>query len=299
MATASQITTIDASAMTTGGALVQTARSATAASTYTGSLGDDTFIMMNKSDVLDGGAGTSDTLDINKAFVLGGIEVDLSSTTDQVTTFNGAANTAVQKGFENVDVSGVTGSFGAQVTAISTGSTITGTANADVITGGAGIDTITAGVGADTITGGAGADIFNFANGDTATPSATNFDTITDYAADEVIDWTTGNVTVNSSSVSAASGTAGLAGSGAAATFDAADTTLAEHIVAIEAALVDATHTAGEAAHWQEGSDTFVFITDGVSGVGANDIVIKLTGVDSTDAATDVATISSTNFTLS
>ena len=160
-ATGSQITTIDASAMTTGGALVQTARSATVASTYTGSLGDDTFIMMNKSDVLDGGAGTSDTLDIDKAFVLGGIEVDLSSTTNQISTFNGAANTAVQKGFENVDVSGVTGSFGAQITAISTGSTITGTGNADVVNGGAGVDTIVTTAGNDAVLAGAGNDIFS------------------------------------------------------------------------------------------------------------------------------------------
>jgi hypothetical protein len=156
------VTTINASGMTTGGSVVQEGRSATVASTYTGTLGDDTFIMMNKSDVIDGGAGTSDTLDINKAFVLGGIAVDLSSTTNQVSTFNGSANTAVQKGFENVDVSGVSGSFGAQITAISTGSTITGTANADVITGGAGADIIhfngTTDIDdIDTIAGGAGA----------------------------------------------------------------------------------------------------------------------------------------------
>ena len=161
-ATNADVTTIDASGMATGGSFVQTGRSATAASTYTGSAGADTFIMMNKSDVLDGAAGTNDTLDINKAFVLGGIEVDLSSTTNQVSTFNGSANAAIQKGFENVDVSGVTGSFGAQITAISTGSTITGTANADVITGGAGADIIhfkgTTDIDdVDTIAGGAGA----------------------------------------------------------------------------------------------------------------------------------------------
>jgi len=45
----------------------------------------------------------------------------LSSTTDQITTFNGAANAAIQKGFLNVDVSGVTGNFGAQIAANAAG----------------------------------------------------------------------------------------------------------------------------------------------------------------------------------
>jgi hypothetical protein len=178
IATASQITTINASTMTAGGALVQTARSATDASTYTGSVGDDSFIMMNQSDVIDAGAGTSDTLTITKVSVLGGMAVDLSSTTDQITTFNGAANATVQIGFENVNVLGVTGSFGAEITAISTGSTITGTVNADVINGGAGTDTIqftggtavTAGalvanLGVDVITNfTGGTDKFNFSD---------------------------------------------------------------------------------------------------------------------------------------
>ena len=194
-ATNADVTTIDASGMATGGSFVQTGRSATAASTYTGSAGADTFIMMNKSDVLDGAAGTNDTLDINKAFVLGGIEVDLSSTTNQVTTFNGSANTAVQKGFENVDVSGVTGSFGAQITAISTGSTITGTANADVITGGVGADTIIINTGtvgdSDIMDGGAGADTLSIAAGLTATidgdTDIVNVETITLGVASTVI----------------------------------------------------------------------------------------------------------------
>jgi trimeric autotransporter adhesin len=181
------VTTIDASGMSTGGSIIQTGRSATAASTYTGSDGADTLMMLHASDVIDGAAGTTDTLDINKAMVLGGIAVDLSATADQITTFNGAANTAVQKGFENVDVSGVTGSFGAQITAISTGSTITGTANADVINGGAGVDTITGGAGNDTIDAGAGADTIKIAYGGEGVDTITTF---TAGASGDVIDFT-------------------------------------------------------------------------------------------------------------
>ena len=64
IATGTDIATIDASGMGTGGTVVPTGRTRTASSTYTGSAGDDTFIMLNISDTLSGGAGT-DTLDIN------------------------------------------------------------------------------------------------------------------------------------------------------------------------------------------------------------------------------------------
>jgi hypothetical protein len=133
------ITTIDASA-TTGG-VTMTGRTSTAVNNLTGGTGADTFIMLNKGDVLDGGTGT-DVLDINFAAILGGIEVDLSSTTSQVSTFNGSANAAAQVGFESVELTGYTGSFGAQVTANKAGSTITGTVNTDSLTAGAGADVV-------------------------------------------------------------------------------------------------------------------------------------------------------------
>lgn len=117
-------------------------RAGSTAMTLTGGSGGDTLIMKNASDVIDSGTGT-DTLKIVQNAVLGGFQIDLSSTVDQVTTYNGAANAAIQKGFENVDVSGITGTFGADITAVSTGSTIAGTSNSDVITLGAGADTVT------------------------------------------------------------------------------------------------------------------------------------------------------------
>jgi hypothetical protein len=144
------VTTLDASGMSTGGAVTQTARSTTGAVQYTGSTGDDTFIMMAQGDVINGGNGTGDTLDINFTGILGGIAVDLSSTGDQVSSVDSVANTAVQSNFENVDLAGYT-AFGASVTGSSAANTIVGTAQVDSITGGNGIDTITSGNGADVI----------------------------------------------------------------------------------------------------------------------------------------------------
>jgi hypothetical protein len=175
---------IDASGMTTGGSVVQTARAGTTAADYKGTAGADTFIMANTSDVIVAGAG-ADTLDVNLVAVLGGIVVDLSKD-DVVVSANGVLNTTVQSGFTNVDLAGYTGGFGAVVTAHKDGSTITGTAATDQITGGAGDDTIivaTAGAANnDVINGGGGTDTLHFAAGNnslTTDASLVGVETIT------------------------------------------------------------------------------------------------------------------------
>jgi hypothetical protein len=166
------VTSINASGMTTGGSFTQTGRSQTTAATYTGSVGNDTFRMAHANDVIDGAAGTGDTLVITGNYILGGIQIALNATGDQVTTFNGSANAAIQSGFENVDLSAITGSAQADITAASTGSSIKGTANVDQINGGAGVDTVFAGAGADTVTLGDGNDIFVLDNVTTDTVNA-------------------------------------------------------------------------------------------------------------------------------
>ncbi len=173
------VTTIDASGMDEGGSFVQTGRSSTAASTYTGSDGDDTFMMNHGDDAIAAGAGTGDNLVVTKNLILGGIKVDLSKTGDQVTTFNGNSNSAVQSGFESVDLSNITGSFGSEITAIKGGSTIIGTANTDVITGGAGADTITGGNGIDEIAVGAGGDTVSL----TGISAVANRDNVTGFVS--------------------------------------------------------------------------------------------------------------------
>jgi hypothetical protein len=134
------IRTIDGSGMTTGGQIIMNAREATGASTYTGSSGADTFIMRHSGDAIAGGSG-ADTLDVNFVSVIGGISIDLTSTTDQIGTFNGAANAAAQTGFRHVTLDGYSGNP-AEVTASASGSTITGTASNDAFTMGAAADTV-------------------------------------------------------------------------------------------------------------------------------------------------------------
>ncbi len=133
------VRTIDASGMS-GGGVVITASSVTGASTITGSSAADTFIMANAADAIAAGDG-ADTLTVKYTSVLGGISVNLSATGDQITTFNGSSNIAVQSGFQHVNLAAYNGN-GAEVTASSSGSTITGSSSVDSIILGSGVDTL-------------------------------------------------------------------------------------------------------------------------------------------------------------
>ena len=176
------IASINAAGSVSG--VTQLARAATSSVIYTGGAGNDTFIMTHSGDVINAAGGTSDKLDVNKNAILGGINIDLNAD-NQVVSFNGGSISGTVTGFEDVDLAGYTGAFGAQVSGLNTvGSTIIGTGNADEINGGTGVDTITGGAGADNLSGGAGADTFVYAAGvaDTvaAAASVAGIDKITD-----------------------------------------------------------------------------------------------------------------------
>jgi hypothetical protein len=165
-AVAAGYTTINAANLVGDLVVAATARGSDAM-TITGGTGADTIEMENAADVITGGAGTvSDDLHVTFSGTGGAIVVDLSSTTDQVTLFNGVANSAAQTGFEDIDVSAYvqTGSVGADITGTTGANVITGTGYADTIRGGAGDDVISGGVGADIINVGTGADTVSLAS---------------------------------------------------------------------------------------------------------------------------------------
>ncbi|MGA6829366.1 calcium-binding protein, partial [Nitrospira sp. NS4] len=106
-------------------------------------------------DSIDAGAD-SDTL-VLSGIVPGNhiVEVDLSSTTDQVVSIGGVPDALAQISFENLDASGI-GSF----------VTVIGSAGDNVIIGSTGTDSLTGGAGNDTLNGGLGADTYLFGRGD-------------------------------------------------------------------------------------------------------------------------------------
>ena len=106
------IASIDASGGLSGLSINAAARANTGAMTITGSDAADTIAMENTGDVLTGG---SDTLAIAKTAILVGLNVDLTSTTDQVASFNGAATTGTVLGLRMLMLVDLVLGFGAQV----------------------------------------------------------------------------------------------------------------------------------------------------------------------------------------
>jgi hypothetical protein len=177
-----------------------------------------------------------------------------------------------------------------------------GSAGVDRIIGLAGADTITGGTGADVMTGGTGADTFVFAAGASGLPSATNFDTITDFAsASDVIDYAAA-LTITAGVVGFAAGVASISAGGVAA-FNAGDNTTALRLIAAEAGInSNGAATAGQAVVFQgagaDAANAYIFVSDGVDGIGANDVLIQLVGVNTALAAFDTLTIVAGNATL-
>jgi len=181
----SYVKTVDASTLVADLNMDTASRSGTQAMTITGGSGNDTVVMKNISDVLDGGSNGAtsatnpgDKLVPSFTLVSGGMIVDLSSTTDQITAVGINPNGAIQKGFESIDLTNVSGG-GAEVTAASAGSWITGTSKTDVITGGAGNDSISSSADNDVINNGAGADTIDGGTGNDTINSGAGTDKIT------------------------------------------------------------------------------------------------------------------------
>jgi hypothetical protein len=100
--------------------------------------GNDTItlsINTNTSTALSMGekASDTDTLNLVGSANMGNTVIDLSAT-DQMSQINGATNSSVQDGIENIDLSALTGSNGAFITGTEEINIISGTINTDNIT---------------------------------------------------------------------------------------------------------------------------------------------------------------------
>lgn len=227
----------------------------------------------------------------------GDVTLDASTFTGPLTVVATEAGTGAGEGKLTI----TTGSGNDSVTV-----TTAAAGDNDVINLGAGNDTFVGSLDAETVTGGRGQDTMTgggttantyvFTAGSTGATDAL-FDTITDFSA------VAGNV-INAGAAeivtyaTSSTGVAAIAASGLA-TFASADATVAQRIVAVEAAInAGGTAAAGQAAMWQQGSDVYVLISDGVDGVTSDDILIKLVGVDTTNAAFNVLTDGGTTFTI-
>jgi Ca2+-binding RTX toxin-like protein len=217
---------------------------------------------------------------LNAGTLLAGVSVTVSASalTGNLTIVGNAGVPNQIAGGQGNDT--ITGGANPDILAGDAGNdTLDGLPGNDQINGGDGDDSITGGAGDDAMTGGAGADTFKFAAGDlSGAPSATVFDTISDWAtASDIIDFAVDLTIVQNAAGGVAVATINAEG---ICTFDAADDTLAERIVAAEAGInAGGAAAAGQFCVFEQGGNSYVFISDGVDGIAAGDVLIQLTGV--------------------
>jgi Ca2+-binding RTX toxin-like protein len=273
---------VDASA--SSAAVTLTATTRTAAATVTTGTGDDSIELTltteggntinagSNSTVAD--AATGDTLNLNGT-ASGATVIDLSSTTDQITSINGVANAATQIGFEHVNASGstVVGTGTYSITGSSGINVITGDSGADTIDGGAGADTITGAGGNDVLTGGTGADVFDFNSVATnGSDSIVDFVSGTDFLDfDGILDGVdktyeevaaVGDQILTAAEVIVYGGVTTIA---AAATAIAADATVTDGLVGLIV--------------FSDGVDTFVYHSTDLGTNGTETLLVTLSGI--------------------
>lgn len=291
LAFTSGITTVNGDALTVSGALPN--------QTLTIELGGAAAVKLQGT---DGGAGNTG-LTVASGISTVNLVSSTTATTGTITNeISLAAVTTATHSIDNVSagsfvltgatnltiISGATAGFTKAVdfnaTAFTGKLSIVGSAEADVIKGGTGVDTINGHDGDDVLTGGAGADTFVFATTHgSGAPSASVFETITDYAkTSDIIDWSS-NVTFDGAAADAVSGTAKVSATTGIATFHADDSTLALRLVAATKGM----DAAGDFVMFEFGSDTYVYLSgDGNATQDAADALVKLTGVTGITGAT-------------
>ena len=177
---------------------------------------------------------------------------------------NGAISVTAAAGTD-FDVS-ITGGNGADL--------LTGGAGDDLIIGGDGADQLNGGIGADRLTGGSGNDTFLFAAGASGLPTTTGFDTIVDwFNGADTIDFGTTALTIDTGT-GLAPGANPEPSSGLYRVGNYAD------LAAFLADLAKSTTTvAGSTLTYDDGTHSYLFVSDGLAGLGVNDVLIQLNAV--------------------
>jgi len=280
-------TTVSITAATQGSQIAGSSQ----ADSITGGVGNDSIYGAVGTDTVKAGAGT-DTLYVivnqtNTGLPFTRNTGDVAFTSDD--DFTGVENIVIsgnKSGTITLNLSGQTEAFSitssialgyrSDQTAADTPSTsIVAGAGSDTITGSSLADTIAGGAGADVISAGAGTNVLVFATGTNASGGSTA------SAFDTILGWASGVNTIDAGVVAivadAGSGMTGVTVVSGRVT--AGVTTLAGFITALG---TSTTATPNSALVWSDGTDSYLFISDGVAGLASTDLLIKLTGVAAT-----------------
>ncbi|WP_439546590.1 beta strand repeat-containing protein [Sandarakinorhabdus sp.] len=253
--------------------------------TLSGGDGDDTIFGGAGNDIITPGAG----FDIVNAGAGSNIVNDAGDGRDIIThDTNGATVVINVTGTSTVDVTasqtGATVNSAANVNTVARGGnssagitfngntgndSFIGGAGNDTLSGGGGNDTLNGGAGQDRLTGGDGADVFRFAFGQS---DFNNPDVITDFGTGDTID--VGDPLVKFSiDVDPGAGDGNEIQNGI--------------VIRGVSNLNDFLNIASQSgttrgtAIWSDGTDAWMFVSDGVSGFSSNDLLIQLLGFTS------------------
>ncbi len=264
--------------------------------TLTGKAGIDIFNITAGIDaVLDLGKGGADVLNVAAGATVHAT-VKAAWTASAATLNLGTAN-ILTSGFA-VNLTAVTLGNGFNLT--STGprkSVLAGSGLSDLLTGhngkdnlsgSSGDDTLAGGRGADKLSGGDGCDTFIFSPGDTS--RAKNCDVLNDYAKGAVgvadmINYSA-DLRIGGSDAAAARNQASInALTGVASFFPASGATLGDALTDMASGFSAAGDAVGEFALFRvkNAGDYYLFISDGVAGVSADDLLIRLVGITSVE----------------
>ncbi|MDR5900375.1 calcium-binding protein [Halomonas vilamensis] len=229
------------------------------------------------------GTTQGDNLVSVKATILAAGDQTIASTSDSNVTVVASAAAGAQTvttagGNDSITTTGAAGNAGT----ISTG------AGNDTIVAGFTTDAITGGTGSDTMTGGGGVDTFAFGNDGSVI--GTDRDIITDFntSGADILSFSGEAIVLTADSSALVAGANVQTSSGGLITFSAADDTLADKIIAIQAdAELDA---AGSVGMFVDSGNTYVYHAGEFAG-DADDQLIQLTGIDTLTTLTGGATL--------
>ncbi len=223
-----------------------------------------------------------------KITITGDTEVEFVGTVTVGTLDASSATGTIDIQTGTASASSITGGLGAD--------TLMGSNSNDVISGGGGNDIIDGNDGEDSLTGGDGSDTFRWAAGDqSAAPSGAVYSVITDFqAGSDVLDDTAAALSIASGSVGFGVATASISSEGICS-FNAADDTLDERVIAAESGIAaNGVAAAGQFCFFTHDGNTYFFVSDGTDGVDANDVMLQFAGV----ATLSDSTITGGNVTI-
>ncbi len=243
--------------------------------TLSGSDGDDLLDGKAGADSLIGGAG-------DDTYYLDNVQ-DTIYDSSGIDTVNSLVSLTLANSIENLVLTGTKVING---TGNELDNYLVGNAKNNILIGGNGNDTLIGGLGKDTLRGDAGRDIFYFETGHSGV-ATTAIDLIQDYTkGDDCIDFITA-LNIGGSDTIATSKSASInQQTGLASFVSGSGKTLADALADISTSFTSSGNANGQFALFNINNtgNYYMFISDGVAGVGKADVLIQLVGITSVEA---------------